>query len=169
MSAILQVAEGDISSFEGEAIVNAANNHLQMGAGVAGALLRRGGGLIQDECDALVRKRGPLKLGEAAVTGAGRLSAKYIIHAAAMGDAPPTEESIRSSTRRALELARELGVQSIAFPILGSGIGGFPFLEAARIMLEEVKSFTAATEEVETVVFYGYTPEQAAMLRRLID
>ncbi len=169
MSAILQVAEGDISTFQGEAIVNAANNHLKMGSGVAGALLRRGGGLIQDECDALVRKHGPLRLGEAAVTGAGRLSARYIIHAAAMGDAPPTEESIRNSTRRALELARGLGVQSIAFPVLGSGVGGFPFTEAARIMVEEVKRFTEATEEVETVVFYGYTPEQAAILRRLIE
>ncbi len=169
MSAILQVVQGDISTFQGDAIVNAANNHLRMGSGVAGALLKRGGGAIQDECDAIVRRQGPLKVGGAAITKAGTLSVRYVIHAAAMGDKPPTADTIRAATRRAMELAREHGAMSVAFPVLGSGVGGFPFNEAARIVVEEVKLFTTATAEMETVVFYGFTADQAAVLRRHIE
>lgn len=150
-------------------MVNAANNHLRMGGGVAGALLRRGGGAIQDECDALVRKDGPLKVGEAAMTGGGRLPARYVIHAAAMGDAPVSSDSIRDATRSALEIATNNQVRSVAFPILGTGIAGFPFDEAARVMVQEVKRFVKATPGIESVVFYGYTPDQAAILRRHLD
>jgi O-acetyl-ADP-ribose deacetylase len=169
MPAILRVVHGDISTFEGDAVVNAANNHLRMGTGVAGALLRRGGGIIQEECDALVRRDGPLQVGEAAITGGGRLPARYVIHAAAMGDIPISSDSIRNATRSALELAREHGVLSMAFPILGAGIAGFPFDEAARIIVNEVKSFLDEFPHFETVVFYGYTPDQAAILQRHLD
>ena len=166
MPAILRVVQGDISTFQGDAVVNAANNHLRMGTGVAGALLAAGGGTIQDECDAFVRRQGPLEVGEATITGAGNLGVKYVIHAAAMGDHPPTHETIRSAARSALRLAVEHEVASLAFPILGTGVGGFPFDEAARILVEEVKGFTANLSGMETVVFYGFTPEQAATLRR---
>jgi O-acetyl-ADP-ribose deacetylase (regulator of RNase III) len=166
MPAILRVVQGDISTFEGDAVVNAANNHLRMGTGVAGALLSRGGGTIQAECDDYVRREGPLKVGEAAITGAGNLTVRYVIHAAAMGDYPPTPETIRGATQSAMQIAREHQILSLAFPVLGSGVGGFPFNEAARIMVEEIKAFTAATPEMETVVFYGYTAEHAAALER---
>ena len=166
MPAILRVVQGDISTFQGDAVVNAANNHLRMGTGVANALLAAGGGVIQEECDAYVRREGPLEVGEAAVTGAGTLGVKYVIHAAAMGDHPPTPESIRSAVRSALQLAVEREVTSLAFPVLGTGVGGFPFDEAARILVEEVKDFTADLSGMETVVFFGYTPDQAATLRR---
>lgn len=169
MPAILRVVQGDISTFQGDAVVNAANNHLRMGTGVAGALLKRGGGVIQEECDALVRRDGPLKVGEAAITGSGSLPVRYVIHAAAMGDLPITTESIRNATRSALELAKKHGVLSIAFPILGAGIAGFPFDEAARIIVGEVKSFLQEFPELESVVFYGYTPDQAAILQRHLD
>jgi O-acetyl-ADP-ribose deacetylase (regulator of RNase III) len=162
----MRVVQGDISTFQGDAVVNAANNHLRMGAGVAGALLAAGGGTIQDECDAFVRRRGPIRVGEAAITGGGNLGVKYVIHAAAMGDHPPTSDSIRSAVRSALDLAVEHEVASVAFPVLGTGVAGFPFDEAARILVEEVKAFTANLQGMETVVFYGYTPEQAATLRR---
>jgi len=137
-----------------------------MGSGVAGALLAAGGGTIQDECDALVRREGPLKVGESAITGGGRLGVKYVIHAAAMGDHPPTPESIRSAVRTSLVLAVNNAVTSMAFPVLGTGVGGFPFDEAARILVEEVKGFVDDMPEMETVVFYGFTPDQAATLRR---
>lgn len=169
MPAIVRVVEGDISSFEGDAVVNAANNHLIMGTGVAGALAGKGGGAIQEECDALVRKDGPLAVGGAAITGGGRLPVKYVIHAAAMGDQPVTHDSIRQATRSSLDLARENGVLSIAFPVLGTGIGGFPFSEAARIMVEEVKAFLKTPGDLESVIFYGYTPDQAAVLRRFLS
>jgi O-acetyl-ADP-ribose deacetylase (regulator of RNase III) len=164
--AILRVVPGDIATFRGDAVVNAANNHLVMGAGVAGALLAKGGGIIQQECDELVRKNGPIRVGDAAITGGGNLGVRYVIHAAAMGDLPVSPESIRNATRGALELAVEHGVRSIAFPILGTGVGGYPFDESARIMVEEVKTFVNNAPELETVVFYGYTPDQAALLRR---
>jgi O-acetyl-ADP-ribose deacetylase len=169
MPAILRVVQGDISTFEGDAVVNAANNHLRMGTGVAGALLRRGGGMIQEECDALVRRDGPLQVGEAAITGAGTLPVRYVIHAAAMGDLPVSSESIRNATRSALERAREHGVLSMAFPILGAGVAGFPIDEAARIVVTEVKGYLDEYPHLQTVVFYGYTPDQAALLQRHLD
>jgi len=164
--AIIRVVEGDISTFEGDAVVNAANNHLRMGSGVAGALASRGGGVIQEECDEILRRDGPLEVGGAAITGAGKLRARYVIHAAAMGDLPVSPESIRNATRSALEVAEENGVLSLAFPILGTGVGGFPFTEAARIMVEEIKAFVSTGPRLETVVFFGYTPDQTATLRR---
>jgi O-acetyl-ADP-ribose deacetylase (regulator of RNase III) len=164
--AILRVVEGDIASFVGDAVVNAANNHLRMGTGVAGALLSRGGGVIQDECNAYIQREGPLEVGSAAITSGGNLSVRYVIHAAAMGDLSPTPQTIRDATQSAMKLARDHNVLSIAFPVLGSGVGGFPFDEAARIMVEEIKAFTSATPEMETVVLYGLTSEHAAALQR---
>jgi O-acetyl-ADP-ribose deacetylase (regulator of RNase III) len=164
--AIIRVVEGDISTFQGDAVVNAANNHLRMGSGVAGALLARGGGSIQAECDALLRKEGPIEVGGAAITGAGRLAVRYVIHAAAMGDLPVSPESIRNATRSALELAEKHELRSVAFPILGTGVGGFPFGEAARIMVDEMKTFATTAQSVESLVFFGFTPDQAATLRR---
>ncbi len=149
--------------------MNAANNHLRMGAGVAGALHRRGGPMIQQECNEFVRAHGPLRVGEAAITGGGNLPARWVIHAAAMGDAPPSSESIRSSTRHALRIAAERGMKSLAFPVLGSGIGGFPFAEAARLMVKEIRSHAVAHELPEDVVLYGFNAERAATLRRVIE
>jgi O-acetyl-ADP-ribose deacetylase (regulator of RNase III) len=167
--AIIRVVEGDISTFEGDAVVNAANNHLRLGSGVAGALARKGGGAIQEECDEILRRDGPLPVGGAAITGGGNLRARYVIHAAAMGDLPVSPESIRNATRSALELAEENGILSLAFPILGTGVGGFPFSEAARIMVEEIQEFVGTGPRLESVVFYGYTPDQAATLRRYLS
>jgi O-acetyl-ADP-ribose deacetylase (regulator of RNase III) len=163
------VVDGDISTFEGDAVVNAANNHLTLGTGVAGALARRGGGAIQEECNAILRRDGPLEVGEAAITGGGNLRARFVIHAAAMGDLPVTPESIRNATRSALELAEQHGLRSIAFPVLGTGVGGFPFSEAARIMVEEVRDFVSTDPGIESIVFFGYTPDQAATLRRYLS
>ncbi len=166
MPAIVRVVEGDISTFDGDAVVNAANNHLRLGTGVASALARRGGGRIQDECDEIVRRDGPIQVGGAAITGGGNLKARYVIHAAAMGDLPVTPDSIQAATRSALEVAQEHGVRSIAFPVLGTGVGGFPFTEAARLMVQTVREVIGPDSDLETVVFYGYTPDQAAIIRR---
>lgn len=165
---LIRVEQGDISTFAGDAIVNAANNHLRMGAGVAGALDARGGPAIQQECNAIVRRNGPLAVGQAAVTGAGNLSARYIIHAAAMGDEPATAHSVRSATRETLRLADQRGVRTIAFPVLGAGVGGFPFEESARLMIEEIRAHAEDETSIETVALYGYTAEQTATLRRLL-
>jgi O-acetyl-ADP-ribose deacetylase (regulator of RNase III) len=165
---LLRVEQGDISTFDGDAVVNAANNHLVLGAGVAGAIRARGGPTIQSECDAIVRAGGPLDVGQAALTGAGDLRARWVIHAAAMGDTPPSAASIRSSTRHALRLAAGERMTSVAFPVLGSGVGGFPFEEAARLMVGEMRAHEAEAGYPEVVVLYGYTEEDAQALRRLL-
>ncbi len=160
---VLSIRQGDITTYDGDAIVNAANNHLILGAGVAGAIRNRGGPAIQQECNA----RDPIRVGEAAITGAGELGVRHVIHAAAMGDEPVSERSIRESTRRSLELAREHGLKRIAFPVLGSGIGGFDFRTAAGIMLEEIKS-AARDGGFEEIVLYGYTENDRIALEEVL-
>jgi O-acetyl-ADP-ribose deacetylase (regulator of RNase III) len=158
----IELVQGDIATLEVDAIVNAANNRLLMGAGVAGAIKRRGGQEIEDEG---VRK-GPIAIGEAAVTGAGRLKARYVIHAAVMGmDFQTDAKKIRDATRNALKRARELGVKSVAFPALGTGVGGFPLEECARIMLDEVRR---GAEGLERVVFALYGAEARGAFERAL-
>ena len=161
----IRVRQGDIPGFEGDAIVNAANNHLRLGAGVAGAIARKGGPSIQRECD----EHGPIRVGEAAITGGGQLAARYVIHAAAMGDEPASRSSIEGSTRRSLELADANGVKTVAFPILASGVAGFPLDEAARIMVDTIESYAASTEsQIETVTLYGYSAADADAIRQVV-
>ena len=157
------VRQGDITDYDGDAIVNAANNHLILGAGVAGAIWRRGGAVIQDECD----RHGPIAVGEAAITGAGALNVRWVIHAAAMGDEPVSEASIRGSVEASLRLAREHGAMRVAFPVLGSGVGGFDFTAAAATMLEAIHTSSDA-EALQEIVLYGYLPDQAERLEHLL-
>ncbi len=146
----ISLVQGDITELSTDAIVNAANNHLWMGSGVAGAIKRAGGQEIEDEAI----KKGPIAVGEAAVTGAGRLKAKYVIHAAAMGQDLVTDAGkIRSATRNSLKRADELGIKTVAFPALGTGVGGFPLAEAARIMIAAVKEYLDGPTSLEEVVF----------------
>ena len=131
----IKIIQGDITALKVDAIVNAANNKLVMGGGVADAIKRKGGKIIEDE--ALMK--GPIKIGEAVVTTAGSLAVKYIIHAATMGmDFATDEIKIRNSSKNALRLARDLKIKSIAFPALGCGTGGFPYLASAKVMAQEV-------------------------------
>jgi O-acetyl-ADP-ribose deacetylase (regulator of RNase III) len=117
-----------------DAIVNAANNDLQLGGGVAGAIRRKGGPQIQEECYRI----GTIAVGEAAVTTGGNLKAKYVIHAASMRlGGGTTAESLRASTRNSLARAAEKGIGTIAFPAVGTGIAGFPLRDCAAIMLDE--------------------------------
>ncbi len=156
--------QGDITGYDGDAVVNAANNRLRLGAGVAGAIRRAGGPTIQQECD----RHGPIRVGEAALTGAGALRVRYVIHAAAMGDEPVSERSIRASTVAALSLAARHGIGRLAFPVLGTGVGGFDFARAAIIMLEAIRE-SADAHALEEIVLYGFQPAQVAVLRSLVD
>ncbi len=160
----LAVRQGDITAFDGDAIVNAANNRLQLGAGVAGAIRRAGGPAIQDECD----RHGPIRVGKAALTGAGRLQVRWIIHAAAMGGEPVEARSIRDSTAASIRLAARHGARRIAFPVLGSGIGGFDFRTAVEVMLEAIRG-EPESAQLEEIVFYGFSPNDAEMLRELVS
>jgi O-acetyl-ADP-ribose deacetylase (regulator of RNase III) len=147
----ISVVEGDITTLEVDAIGNAANNHLWMGAGVAGAIKRAGGEEIEREAVA----KGPIEVGDAVATGAGRLAARWVIHGAVMGqDLHTDEEKIRQTTRRCLEVADELGAHSLALPAFGTGVGGFPLDECARLMVDVVTAYEAASlEEVVFAVF----------------
>jgi O-acetyl-ADP-ribose deacetylase len=134
----LEVREGDIAAVEADAIANAANDHLWMGAGVAGALKRAGGDEIEREAMA----QGPVELGSAVATTAGKLDARYVVHGAVMGQDLRTDgDLIRRTTRSCLELADELGCRSLALPAFGTGVGGFAVSECARLMVEEARSF----------------------------
>jgi O-acetyl-ADP-ribose deacetylase len=134
----LEVREGDIAAVEADAIANAANDHLWMGAGVAGALKRTGGEEIEREAMA----QGPIERGAAVATGAGRLAARFVIHGAVMGQDLRTDvELVRRTTRSCLQLADELGCRSLALPAFGTGVGGLQLDECATAMVEEARRF----------------------------
>ncbi len=147
----LEVREGDIADIEADAIANAANDHLWMGAGVAGALAAAGGEVIEREAVA----QGPIELGTAVATAAGNLRARWVIHGAVMGQDLRTDaELVRRTTRSCLELADKIGCRSLALPAFGTGVGGFPLAECARIMVEECRGFEPrALEKVVLAVF----------------
>jgi O-acetyl-ADP-ribose deacetylase len=132
-----EVVEGDITTLEVDAIANAANNHLWMGSGVAGAIKRAGGEEIEREAVSL----GPIEVGDAVATGAGRLPARWVIHGAVMGQDLRTDaELVRRTTASCLLIADELGAESLALPAFGTGVGGFPLDECARVMVEAVRA-----------------------------
>lgn len=151
---IISVIQGDLTEQGTEAIVNAANNLLKMGGGVAGAIRKKGGLSIQKECD----KIGPIEIGGAALTHAGDLKAKYVVHAATMGmDFKTDENKIRSATRNSLKIADEKNIASVAFPALGCGVGGFSLEKASKIMIEEINTYLSLTpsklKEIRFVLF----------------
>lgn len=145
------IQQGDLTEMDVDAIVNAANNDLVMGAGVAGAIARKGGGSIQGECD----KIGSIPVGYAAITGAGKLKARYVIHAASMGlgGVRTTEKSLRTSTAHALRLASERQLKSVAFPAVGTGVSGFPMEECAKIMLAEAAKHLREKSSLKKIYF----------------
>ena len=142
--------QGDITDADVDAVVNAANTRLQLGAGVAGAIRRKGGPTIQQECDAI----GLVSLGEAATTGGGQLKAQYVIHAASMHlGGLTTEDSLRDSTVNSLKRAVEKQLTSIAFPAIGTGIAGFPLDRCANVMLEEVRKHLNNQTTLQRILF----------------
>jgi len=162
----IQILQGDLTAQDADAIVNAANNDLQLGGGVAGAIRRKGGPAIQEECDRI----GPIPLGEAAVTGGGNLKARYVIHAASMRLGEPTgEPNLRASTRASLLHAKELGIRSIAFPAVGAGIAGFPMRRCAEVMLEEALAHLAGETSLQEVRFVLYDAAAYETFRRCFE
>jgi O-acetyl-ADP-ribose deacetylase (regulator of RNase III) len=145
--------KGDITDMAVDAIVNPANTDLMLGAGVAGAIRRKGGGRIQEDCDAL----GPIRLGETAVTTGGNLRANYVIHAASMRlGGQTTADSLRLATRNTLMRAEEKTIKSLAFPAIGTGVAGFPVEECARIMLTEALEHIKLRTTLEKIYFVLY-------------
>ncbi len=176
----IEIRQGDITEqADVEAIVNAANTELALGSGVAGAIRRKGGDIIDEEG----RKQAPIRLGEAAVTTAGAMPYKCVIHAAAMGytkeDAavpkkPGTATSaeiIRNATLNSLRRAEELKLKSIAFPALGTGVAGFPVDECAEVMIGAVRDYTVGQTDssLELAVFVLFTPSDYQIFKRIAE
>ena len=160
----IDVAEGDITQLEVDAVANAANNHLWMGAGVAGSIKRAGGDEIEREAVA----KGPIAVGDAVLTGAGRLPAKWVVHGAVMGQDLRTDAAlVRATTVRCLEVAEEAGARSIALPAFGTGVGGFPLADCARIMVDAVRTYDAKV--LERVVFAVFGPEAERAFRSAVE
>lgn len=144
------IQQGDLTEMDVDAIVNAANSDLILGGGVAGAIRRKGGEEIQEECD----RHGPVRVGEAAITTGGELKARYVIHAASMRlGGSTTTESLCEATRNSLRRAEEKQLKTIAFPAVGTGIAGFPMRECAQIMLREVAEHLKGKTSLEKVCF----------------
>jgi O-acetyl-ADP-ribose deacetylase (regulator of RNase III) len=148
----LEVVEGDITELEVDAIANAANDRLWMGAGVAGAIKRAAGEEVEREAVA----KGPIAVGEAVATGAGRLRARWVIHGAVMGqDLRTNADLVRRTTASCLRVADELGARSLALPAFGTGVGGFPLDECARLMVEEARRFEPSSLERLVFAVFG--------------
>ncbi|HET8975695.1 MAG TPA: macro domain-containing protein [Solirubrobacterales bacterium] len=146
----IEVLSADITELEVDAIANAANTQLRHGGGVAGAISRAGGPSIQRESDELA----PIRLGEAVATGAGEMPSRWVIHAATMHPGGPTSaEAIRDATASTLAKADALGASSLALVAFGTGVGGFPLEDAARIEVEEVRRHLDGNSGLERVVF----------------
>jgi len=162
----IHIEQGDLTSYKVDAIVNAANNDLILGGGLAGAIRRKGGPTIQEECN----RHGPVGVGEAAITGAGSLPAKYVIHQASMRlGGTTTAESLRSSTAAVLALAEEHGIKTIAFPATGTGIAGFGLTRCARIMLQEVRKHVAGATGLTDVYFVLFDAEACEVFQKEYD
>ena len=150
MPSQIEVVQGDITEQDVDAIVNAANNHLWMGAGVAGAIVRKGGRGIEAEAIG----QAPIRVGDAIITGGGTPPAKHVIHAAAMGQDLTTDgQKIHDATISALALAEANALQSIALPALGTGVGGFPAGECARIMIGAARERATGEDAIPLIRF----------------
>jgi O-acetyl-ADP-ribose deacetylase (regulator of RNase III) len=161
----ISLRQGDLTEADVDAIVNAANNDLMLGGGVAGAIRVKGGPAIQQECD----KIGTIPLGEAAITGAGLLRARHVIHAASMRLGESTsEENLRAATRNSLMRADENSLKTIAFPAIGTGIAGFPIERCAQAMLEEVRAHLSGKTTLERVEFVLFDRRSLEIFERAL-
>ena len=157
------IQKGDLTDMDTDAIVNAANNDLILGAGVAGAIRRKGGEEIQRECDAI----GTIPLGYAAITSGGKLAARFVIHAASMElGGVTTAQNLKGSTAHALRIAAERNLQTIAFPALGTGIARFPMKECATIMLQEAAQHLKTETSIEKIYFVLFDEEACGVFER---
>ena len=156
----IEILQGDLTEMNNDAIVNAANNDLQLGGGVAGAIRRKGGPKIQTECDAI----GTIPVGGAAITTGGGLKARYVIHAASMELGGRTDAlSLRSSTAHSLRIAAQKKLKTIAFPAVGTGIAGFPMRECAEIMLREALKHLEGATSLQKIYFVLFDQEALAV------
>jgi len=156
----IEIIRGDITDLKVDAIVNAANSHLAHGGGVAGAIVRKGGRIIQEESDLWIKSRGTVPVGSCAITSAGSLPAKYVIHAVGprMGEGEE-DEKLKQATENSLKMADKHCLKSIAFPAVSTGIFGYPLDRCAQIMLKSTIDYVKEQTGLEKVVFCLFDKE----------
>lgn len=164
---ILEVIKGDITTISVDAIVNAANSSLLGGGGVDGAIHRKGGPSILEECIKIRERQGGCKTGEAVITTAGKLPAKYVIHTVGpiWNGKPKDDEKLKSCYKKSLELAVQNEVKTIAFPNISTGVYRFPKDQAAKIAIEVVRSFDQA-DAIDKVIFVCFDDENLALYEK---
>lgn len=162
----IELRQGDITEMEADAIVNSANTDLIMGAGVSGAIGRKGGPVIQDECDRV----GSVRVGRAVATSGGVLRARHVIHAASMEIGHfTTEQDVRAATLSALRLAEELGARTVAFPAIGTGAAALAPDYSARAMFGALSRHFSARAGIERVYVVLYNEETFEAFRRAFE
>jgi O-acetyl-ADP-ribose deacetylase (regulator of RNase III) len=166
LSEKIVLQQGDLIEMDVDAIVNAANNDLQLGGGLAGVIRRKCGEAVQRECNEI----GTIPVGGAAITTAGKIKARFIIHAASMQlGGHTTTRALRASTAHSLRIAAEKGLRTVAFPAIGTGIGGFPLSECAAIMLQEAVTHLKGPTTIEKIYFVLYDAKALAVFERVMS
>jgi O-acetyl-ADP-ribose deacetylase (regulator of RNase III) len=162
----LKLVEGNIILLDVNAVVNAANKNLILGGGVAGAIRNAGGPSIQEECNTI----GPINVGEAAMTNAGNLKAKHVIHAVGpvQGEGQE-EEKLRNATLNSLKIASENMLKDIAFPAISTGIFGFPIQECSEIMLKTAMEFLETHDFPQEIIFCLYGQEAYSAFEKTLE
>jgi O-acetyl-ADP-ribose deacetylase (regulator of RNase III) len=169
---MIELQKGDITKLKVDAIVNAANTSLLGGGGVDGAIHRAGGKAILEECQQIRARQGGCKTGEAVITTAGKLAAKYVIHAVGPvwhGGKIEEERLLASAYSKSLSLALENEVRSIAFPNISTGVYGFPKDMAAKIAIGAVKDFLISTDQMDRIIFVCYDDENYRLYKSLLN
>lgn len=166
MNIDIEVYIGDITESEADAIVNAANNHLWMGSGVAGAIKRKGGHIIEKEAMA----QGPIEVGQAIATQAGELPYKFILHAAGMGqDLTTNSTMVYETTVNTLFLANELLIKTIAFPAIGTGVGGLELSECATVMIKAIRDKQDELINIEKIKFALFDKSAFEAFKKILE
>jgi len=161
----IKIVEGNIALLNCEAVVNAANKYLQLGGGVAGAIRTYGGPAIQEECDKLA----PINVGEAVITGGGKLKAKYVIHAVGPVNGEGNEEAkLAGATLSSLRIAKDRKIETIAFPAISTGIFGFPIEKCAEIMLRAAMDFLGKNDFPKEILFCLYGQEACSVFLKTL-
>lgn len=161
----IDVQQGDISEFDVDAVINAANSDLWMGSGVAGAIKRRGGTIIEREAMA----QGPISPGEAVITTGGNLKAKHVIHCAGMPPGgPATFFAVKSSMDHAIRLADSHGLKTIAVPAIGAGIGGLTMTDAINAILSAIRENCESHGSLTRIILVGYSNTAYDAIREIV-
>jgi len=169
---MIKLIKGDITKIPADAIVNAANSSLLGGGGVDGAIHRAGGVTILEECRKIVESQGGCRAGEAVVTTAGKLPARYVIHTVGPiwhGGMKNEDQLLSNAYTNSLRLAVENGAKTIAFPNISTGVYGFPKERAAKIAIETVRKFLGKDKSLNEVVFVCFDRENHEIYKRLLN